>query len=55
MIDRPKSIGQAWRLLIQMKERIDEKEDDIEILIKENKRLRKRIWQLMDAERKKND
>ena len=48
MIDRPKSTGEAWRLLIQMEERINEREDDIEILVKENQRLRDRVWQLKD-------
>ena len=30
MIDRPKSLGEAWRLLIQMEERIAELESRIE-------------------------
>ena len=29
MIDRPKSLGEAWRLLIQMEERIDELENKL--------------------------
>jgi len=30
MIDRPKSIGEAWRLLIQMEERIDDLEETMQ-------------------------